>query len=209
MERQTKQQDTKQGFSRRAFLRGAAAGSVTLVLAGCGVATPTQRHVDLAPFPQWHPVLPSPQAPADSGAAPAATPAPGTIGLDAFLALSAVLTGIDNLNPQVGQVYLESLSASQEFDVSLAELFEQAGFAGAAAPPTIEDMEGRGLFENESTRALADKIIEYWYSGVYDTPDGEQAVATFADALVWRAVRYTKPLTVCAAPGFWALAPQY
>jgi hypothetical protein len=34
-------------------------------------------------------------------------------------------------------------------------------------------------------------------------------VATFADALVWRAVRYTKPLTVCAAPGFWALAPQY
>jgi hypothetical protein len=209
MERQTKQQDTKNGLSRRAFLRGAAAGSVTLVLAGCGVAAPTQRHVDLAPFPQWHPVLPSPQPSGANPADPAATPAPGAIGLDAFLALSAVLTGIDNLNPQVGQVYLDSLAVSQEFDVSLAELYDQAGFAANAAPPAIEDLAGRGLFENESTRALADKIIEYWYSGVYDTPDGEQAVATFADALVWRAVRYTKPLTVCAAPGFWALAPQY
>lgn len=206
MERDIDKQGAQHGFSRRTFLRSAAAGGVTLALAGCGVATPTQRQADLAPFPQWHPILPSPQA-ATPG--PAATPAPGAIGLDAFLALSALLTGIDNLNPQVGQIYLNSLAASQEFDVSLAELYEQAGFTAAAAPATIEELEQRGIFAQEATRTLADKIIEYWYSGVYDTPDGEQAVATFADALVWRAVRYTKPLTVCAAPGFWALAPQY
>jgi hypothetical protein len=70
-------------------------------------------------------------------------------------------------------------------------------------------LEAGGLFEQEATRALADKIIEYWYSGVYDTADGGQAVATFADALVWRAVRYTKPLTLCGAPGFWAVPPEY
>jgi hypothetical protein len=186
-------------------LRGAAAGSVTLALAACGVATPTQRHADLAPFPQWHPILPSPQP----EHAAAATPVPGALSLDAFLALSAVLTGIDNLNPQVGQVYLASLSASEEFDVSLADLVQQAGFTEPTAPANIEELEARGVFAREATRTLADKIIEYWYSGVYDTPDGEQAVATFADALVWRAVRYTKPLTLCAAPGFWALAPQY
>jgi hypothetical protein len=200
----------KPGISRRTLLRGAVAGSVALVLGGCGVATPSQRHADLAPFPQWHPLLPSPQPPGVNAAAdPAATPTPGGVSLAAFLALSSLLTGIDNLNPQVGQVYLDSLTASGEFDITLAELYEQAGFTATSAPSGIEELEQRGLFEQEGARTLADKIIDYWYSGVYDTPDGEQAVATFADALVWRAVRYTKPLTLCAAPGFWALAPQY
>jgi hypothetical protein len=179
-------------------------GGAVALLAACGVSTPATPQADLAPFVPWHPVLPSPQP---SGAA-AATPGPDSIGLEAFLALSSVLTGIEGLNPQVGQVYLDSLAASGEFDVSLADLYQQAGFT-AGAVPSIEDIEQRGIFEQEGTRALADKIIEYWYSGVYDTPEGEQAVATFADALVWRAVKYTKPLTICAAPGFWAVAPQY
>jgi hypothetical protein len=176
---------------------------MALLLAGCGVATASERQADLAPFPQWHPLLPSPQPPD-----PAATPAPGSIGLAEFLALSSLLTGIDNLNPQIGQVYLDSIAASDQFDVSLADLYQQMGFREGTAP-AFEEVEQSGVFEQEATRALSDKIIDYWYSGVYDTPEGEQAVATFADALVWRAVRYTKPLTLCAAPGFWALAPQY
>jgi hypothetical protein len=195
-----------QGISRRTLLRGAAGGAVGLVLGACGVATPSQRHADLAPFPQWHPLLPSPQPP---GPGPAVTPTPGGISLDAFLALSSLLTGIDNLNPQIGQVYLDSITAGDQFDITLAELYQQAGYTESSAPQGIEDLEQRGLFEQEAARTLADKIIDYWYSGVYDTPDGGQAVATFADALIWRAVRYTKPLTLCAAPGFWALAPQY
>jgi hypothetical protein len=191
-------------LSRRGFLRGAIGGGATALLAACGVATPATPQADLAPFVPWHPVLPSPQP---SGAT-AATPVPGAVGLEAFLALSAVLTGIDDLNPQVGRIYLDSLAGSDEFEVSLADLYQQAGFTGGSTP-TIEEMEQQGLFEQEPTRALADKIVEYWYSGVYDTPEGEQAVATFADALVWHAVKYTKPLTICASPGFWAVAPQY
>jgi hypothetical protein len=194
-------------YTRRQLLRGLAAASVTAALAGCGVAATATPQAKIAPFPPWHPLLPSPQPTTPDAAA--ATPAPEGLPLAAFLALSALLTGIDNLNPQIGQTYLQSLAASDQFDVSLAELYAQAGFTENSAPAGIEELEARGLFEQEGTRALADKIIEYWYSGVYDTPDGEQAVATFADALVWQAVRYTKPLTLCGAPGFWAVPPEY
>jgi hypothetical protein len=193
-------------FARRAFLRGAAASGAVLLLSGCGIATSGTPPPDVAPFPPWHPLLPSPQP--FAGAESTATPEPEGLGLDAFLALSALLTGIEGLDPTVGQVYLDSLSASDQFDVSLAELYRQAGFSEAAAPASIEELQARGIFDQEATRTLADKIIEYWYSGVYDTPEGDQAVATFVDALVWRAVRYTKPLTLCAAPGFWAVAPH-
>ncbi len=209
MDWQTNPDSERPGVNRRAFLRGAALTGLAAILAGCGVATQSPPPADIAPFPQWHPLLPSPAAVAAPAASAAATPSPSQLGLEGFLALSSLLTGIDNLNPQVGQIYLDSLEASSQFEVSPADLYRQAGFTEAAAPRAIEDLERRGLFAQEATRALADKIIEYWYSGVYDTAEGEQAVATFADALVWRAVRYTKPLTLCAAPGFWAAAPQY
>ena len=193
------------GLNRRAFLRSAGLTGLVTILAGCGIATQSAPPEDIAPFPQRHPLLPSPAAGPTAGA----TPGPSELDLGGFLALSALLTGIENLNPQVGQIYLDSLDASPEFAVSLADLYRQSGFADAVPPGSIEELERRGIFAQDATRSLADKIIEYWYSGVYDTADGEQAVATFADALVWRAVRYTKPLTLCAAPGFWATAPQF
>ncbi len=195
-------------LTRRQLLRGMAATAVAATLAGCGVETATTPQPDIAPFDPWHPALPSPQPSAPPGATREA-PAPGGLSLEAFLALSALLTGIDDLNPAIGQVYLQSLAASDQFAVSLADLYAQAGFTESSAPAGVEELAQRGLFDQEGTRTLADKIIEYWYSGVYDTADGEQAVATFADALVWRAVRYTKPLTLCGAPGFWAVPPEY
>ena len=41
--------------------------------------------------------------------------------------LSAVLTGMTNLDTVAGNVYLQSLQTSDEFDVSLSDLVEQAG----------------------------------------------------------------------------------
>lgn len=205
---QTRHDQSCTNFSRRAFLRSAALTGLMTFLAGCGIATQSTPPEDIAPFPQWHPILPSPVP----GPGTEAAPSPSQPSLEGFLALSALLTGIENLNPQIGQIYLDSLAASTLSEVSLADLYRQAGYAEAAGttlPGSLEELEQRGIFAQDATRAVADKIIEYWYSGVYETVNGEQAVATFADALVWRAVRYTKPLTICAAPGFWAAAPQY
>jgi hypothetical protein len=131
------------------------------------------------------------------------------LALEDFLTLSSVLTGVEELDPQVGSVYLQSLEASDQFEVSLSDLYQQAGFGRGTQPGTVAQLEANGLFEQESTRKLADKIIEYWYTGVYESAQGEQAVATFVDVLAWRTLRFTKPQTICGAPGFWAEPPNY
>jgi hypothetical protein len=136
------------------------------------------------------------------------TPQPGSISLEQFLAVSAVLTGFTNLDPVVGSLYLQSLEGSDEFDASLGELAERAGFGGGSAPTTVAELEASGIFAEEATSTLADRIIEYWYTGVYTTPEGEPMVATFVDSLAWKALTFTKPTTICADPGFWEKRPE-
>jgi hypothetical protein len=52
------------------------------------------------------------------------------------------------------------------------------------------------------------RIVAEWYSGMYEAGQGP-AVATFEDALLWRALSYTKPLADCGGEmGHWAAPPQ-
>ncbi len=201
-------------ISRRDFLRGALAALGTGLLAACAPAG-----LRGAPFPEPYStatparVLASPPPPEG---APRETPAPGVepgSELQRFLALSALLTGVDNLDPVLGRVYLQSLEASDEFDVTIAGLLEQTGFDGDAPPSSIEELEARGLFASSDAEAdggasaLADRIIESWYTGIYTDAEGEDAVATFVDALAWKALDFTKPNSVCGSPGFWGERP--
>jgi hypothetical protein len=195
-------QTTTHKLNRRQFLTTLGLSVSAGWLTACAPArtTPIPR---ASPLPA-HPILPSPQP------AGTATPLPATEGLPLtdFLALSALLTGVDELNPQLGSVYLQSLQASTQFEVTLAELYRQAGFGTGTRATTIEELETNGLFAQEPTRKLANKIIEYWYTGIYDTAEGEQAVATFVDALAWQTLAFTKPLTICGVPDFWAQPPE-
>ena len=147
------------------------------------------------------------------------TPAPGgtastsesressALSLAEFLQLSVVLTGFDNLNRDLGQIYLESLQARPNPAITLVELYGQAGFRSAAPPKSLEELAHRGVFKADPPRALANKIITYWYTGIYDK-DGQPAVATFTDALAWKALTYTKPPSVCGgAVGYWGEHP--
>lgn len=196
--------------TRRAFLRGVLATAAGTVLAACAPRGVADRPL-AQPYNTATParILASPPAPGTGTALPeAGTPAPGSLSLEQFLMLSTVLTGIPNLDPVVGNVYLESLQASGEFDVTLGELYEQAGFAAASPPSTVTELEEAGIFRQEATATLADKIIEYWYTGVYTTPEGEQMVATFVDALAWKALHFTKPNSICGSPGFWEERPE-
>lgn len=188
-------------LSRRAFLC-----SLTTVLSGalviaCGPPRSNSRS-DLAFGAQATPpaALPSP-APAT-----APTAADANLALAQFLALSAVLTGVPNLNPDLGRIYLQSLQASSAFAITVPELYEQAGFRTDAPAPTIALLESAGLFAEEATRRLADRIIDLWYTGVYTNEQGEDAVATHVDALAWRTLVFTKPTTLCGYPGFWSEA---
>lgn len=186
--------------SRRAFLGGLLAAGGAGLLAACAPGQPFAGPYNTATPAQ---VLASPRAPQGTPQAAEGTPqAAGELALQQFLALSAVLTGVDNLSPDEGRVYLQALQASDEFEVSLDELFEQTSAA------TIEELEAQGIFDSEATSTLADTIIEYWYTGIYTTAEGEQAVATYVDALAWKALAFTKPNSICASPGFWEERPE-
>lgn len=196
--------------SRRAFLGGLlATGGVGLLAACAPGRVPDQPFA--GPYNTATPsqILASPRAPQETPEAPEGTPqAEGDLTLQQFLMLSAVLTGVDNLSPDEARVYLQALQASDEFEVSLGELYQQAGFDEGTPPAAIEDLEAQGIFESEATTTLADTIIEYWYTGIYTTSEGEQAVATYVDALAWKALAFTKPNSICASPGYWEHRPE-
>lgn len=161
------------GLSRREFLRGLAALAGGAFLAACGLASEEELRGPVgrptaAPFR----ALQSPQPP-DTGEE--IIPGTGELSLSAFLALSSVLTGFDNLQPEVGRVYLESLQSGPDRPVTLVELYERSGFRPESSIPGIEALEEAGVFDDEDTRELAHKIIEYWYTGVYDVYVGEDA----------------------------------
>jgi hypothetical protein len=128
--------------------------------------------------------------------------------LPAFLALSSLLTGVDSLDPNLGAVYLQNLRAASASSATVADLLKQAQGGNAALPATLEQLQSSGIFENKATRALADQITQQWYTGIIETPQGQQVVATFIDALAWRTLTFTKPATLCAAFGFWSEPPE-
>lgn len=188
-------------LSRRAFLCSLSTALSGAFLVACGPPR-SNSHAEVAFGPQATPpaALPSP-VPATPPAAP-----PDDLPLAQFLTLSAVLTGVPNLNPDLGRIYLQSLQASADFTVTVQELYEQGGFRADAPPPTIAMLERAGLFAQEATRTLADRIIDLWYTGVYTNTQGEETVATHVDALAWQTLVFTKPTTLCGYPGFWSEA---
>lgn len=193
--------DQQQLISRRAFLQVLATTAGSALIAGCGPPRSTNR-AEIAFGPQATPqvILPSPVPPTPA-AAMQETPL-----LQSFLALSALLTGVANLNPALGQLYLQSLQASDEFDLTVDELLTQAGFNAATPPDSLAALDAAALFTQGASRKLADKITELWYTGVYTNEQGDEAVATYADALAWQTLTFTKPTTICEYPGFWSEA---
>lgn len=128
-----------------------------------------------------------------------------------FLALSAGLTGfgLPALSPTLGRIYLQSLQNNPDLSPNLPDLYAKAGLTADNEVPTLEALEAAGLFETEAMRKVSDKIIEYWYTGIYDTPDGEQAVATAVASLTWQSITYAPPNTICGPyTDFWERKPE-
>lgn len=188
-------------LSRRAFLRSLSTTLAGAFLVACGPPRSTdQSGIAFGPRATPQIVLPSPIPPAAT-----AQPELGGLPLAEFLALSTVLTGVANLSPLLGVVYLESLQRSSEFSVTVADLYQEGEFS-SETPPTLEALEAKGFFAQEATRKLLTKITEMWYTGIYTNEEGEETIATFADALAWQTLAFTKPMTICGYPGFWSEA---
>lgn len=131
--------------------------------------------------------------------------------LQRFMAVSRVLTGMQDLaDASSGRLYLAALLNRPNGASLLNELWRTGGFGGPKPPTSVADLAAAGVYENAELRRLADTITANWYSGVYATPDGGQAVATYTNALAWRSLGYRVggPSTCGGAFGHWARAPE-
>lgn len=112
--------------------------------------------------------------------------ADGGLGVDGFLALSAMLTG--------------KPAASLDKDVAATLL---GGFIATGQGDALKHLAA----DPASDKELGDAIVAAWYSGVYSTGKGE-AVATFNDALLWQTLSFTKPPGNCGGEtGYWSQPP--
>ena len=133
-----------------------------------------------------------------------------TLTVAQFTQLSAVLTGVpaNQLDATLAQTYLDSLQAQQHLVVSPAALYQQAGFGSASPPSSLDAITGSPLFQQADVRLIVDEIIQYWFTGIYDAPSGQQ-VATYTDALAWQVLSYAQAPTEChGRMGGWADAPS-
>lgn len=193
---------TQKRLTRRRFLRGMLA-SVAGVLAACASGEPVR---DMGAYRTATPfrAIASPQAPQDETATPAAA---GEVSLEQFLQFSSLLTGVDQLDPVLGQVYLNALQSGEGAASNLSRAFSAASSGSGPLPQDLEALSSQGFFDQEGMGELTDQIILLWYTGVYQQ-DGEDRVATFVDALAWKVLHFTKPLTICAHFGFWSEEPN-
>ena len=191
--------DNRAPISRRRFLQNLTLVTAGALLAGC---TPAPDRGDAAAISDATLVevrVPQPQVDA--------TRQEFAPELGDFLALSALLTGVDNLDPALGQTYLQSLQNNPELPMSVIALLDAAKAGQPTLPTTLEMLEGSGFFTNNAAREVADTITATWYTGVF-VDNGTERVATFVDALAWKTLHFTKAMTVCGSYRFWTEPPE-
>jgi hypothetical protein len=189
-------------ISRRRFLRVISAMTAGSLLCACAVGPENPRQVAA-----FEPHVTDVRLPSSQANRPEETQA-NDQELTRFLTLSALLTGVDELDPALGQIYLQSLQAPSDLGASVGALLEQTFNSTSPISTTLEELEERGIFQDSALRAVADKITEYWYTGIYTNADGEETVATYVDALAWKTLTFTKPMTVCGSYRFWTEPPE-
>jgi hypothetical protein len=176
-------------LSRRQFLIGFS------TLATAGVLTACQS---LPNLPSVRPTPPAPTATPDAVDGETLTD---------FLRFSSVLTEFDDLGTDEGNLYLKSIVELPDPNSTLEQLYETSGFRSASPPQTLAELEQTGVFTNLNALTLLNRINEYWYTGIYDTADG-QAVATFTGALTWRALTFAHPVSTCGGEtNYWDKPP--
>lgn len=107
--------------------------------------------------------------------------------LEAFIAMSAKLTGQPSLDDDMGKTILDAFMASGQGDV----------IAALIADPAPENSKSK----------IANAVVAAWYSGISPI-SGANQVTGFNEALVWNALSYTKPWGSCGGDaGYWSEAP--
>ena len=111
--------------------------------------------------------------------------------LQRFRALSARLTGFpaETLDPALADGLIDAIVAAGD---------------GAGLERLLSD----AVLDTAEADELARRIVVAWYSGIHPTA-GTTSVRNYMQALVWRALDFTKPPGTCSVePGDWSRPPS-
>ncbi|MDR4485186.1 MAG: sugar dehydrogenase complex small subunit [Nitrospirales bacterium] len=180
-------------ISRRSLLYSALTIALSQWLSGCSV-----------PF-SW---FDTQEGPKELGHDNSGLPQGEEIALRDFLILSAVITGVDELDFEQGQRYLNELSLQNGFGDKLKNLSDmlregQDSLWGRTAERS-QTSQPKDLL---SLDALT-QIMMLWYSGGFNI--GSPSISgDVTHALTWQVLTFANPPTVCEAyMGSWAEKPE-
>lgn len=132
-------------------------------------------------------------------AAPALAQAAAAPSAAQFGKLSAALTGYPEADAKtVAQMFRAFATPQRRAALAaLAEVVAATPAAGLDAALAARKLDG-----------VANDLVAAWYSGIVAN-GARQTLVLYADAYVWTAMTFSKPMGVCGGPtGYWANPPQ-
>jgi hypothetical protein len=122
--------------------------------------------------------------------------APHAVELAGFIELSELVTGAEELPVRLAPRYLEALDAAG-LALPPSRLLRLAGFTDGRGPVTLAALERSAALRAKGARATVEAVAAAWWSGMVPTGDGGQRVLAYEQALVWRALPYAAPPSLC------------
>jgi Membrane bound FAD containing D-sorbitol dehydrogenase len=116
--------------------------------------------------------------------------------LDGFVRLSRIVTGVEHLPGGLAPRYLDALNDAG-LPITPAHLVRVAGFSTDGAPSSLAELEHWAAAHHKGTQRTLDAVAAAWWSGMVPIAGGGQRVITYQDALVWKALPYAEPPSIC------------
>lgn len=135
------------------------------------------------------------------GRVPGASAA-SSAGIEGFLELSRIATGVDTLPRALAPKYLQALDAAPRLKLKPSKFLQLAGYARGQGPKNLRGVEQSAAFRAAGGSECVRAVAAAWWSGVVPVAGGGEQVITFSDALVWRVVH--EPMTCQGATGSWS-----
>lgn len=135
------------------------------------------------------------------------TPVPGTpiaspaaavpVDIDALLAVSVALVGVDSLKQDAARPLAQLIGADPGRAAGFEELTQ------------VDDLAADGSLDglSDDAASVARNILQYWYMGYFDGQPVENRETIFFGLPVWQTLPYATQPTLCKGFGYWATDP--
>ena len=125
-------------------------------------------------------------------------------GVDRFLDLSRIATGVNKLASGLAHEYLRALEEAPQLKLKPkpSKFLELAGYASGHGARNLSELKQSAAFKAEGGEECVGAIVAAWWSGLVPAAGGGQRVVTYSDALVWLEVH--EPTTCQGATDSWA-----